>query len=387
MRGFIITCIFVLAISVGAGQALAQTFSSNDTSSVLQRNETVHEDYFATGDTVTVSGTVNGDAYVAGREVLVDGTINGDLIVAGGNVTIRGTVSQDVRAAGGNITISSQIGGSTTVVGGNVSITDSAALSGSLVTGVGTLQVFAPVGGGMTIGAGTAQIGNSVGGNISAGIGEISFSPDASVSGNLTYWSEKKANIAQGASVSGTVTQHTAPQGSTEAAQKAAEGFFSAVSLAFTLASFLSALILGLLLTKFAPRFLEKTADTILEAPAKSALIGFVALITIPVAAFILFVTLLLIPLSFVVMGMYFIAIYFSKIFVAYAIGKKASELLNSTWARGVVFLAGLVLFYLLSALPLIGWIVSFAALLFGLGALLSNKGAYYKTLQDKKLI
>lgn len=387
MRGFIIACIFILIISVGAGQALAQTFSQSDNSSVLQRDETVNEDYFATGDKVTVSGTVNGDAYVAGGEVLVDGTINGDLIVAGGNVTIRGTVTQDVRAAGGNILISSQIEGNTIVMGGSVSITDSATLSGSLVAGTGTLQVFAPVGGGMTIGAGTVQIGNSVGGNISAGTGELSFSPDASVSGNLTYWSENEADIAQGASVSGTVTQHTAPQGSTEAAQRAAEGFFSAISLAFTLSSFLSALILGLLFTKFAPRFLDKTSDTILEAPAKSALIGFITLIAIPVAAFFLFITLLLIPLSFVVMGMYFIAIYFSKIFVAYAIGKKASELLNGTWARGAVFLVGLVLFYLLSALPIIGWIVSFAALLFGLGALLSNKGAYYNTLRDKKLL
>ncbi len=380
---------FILLLVVGlvnVAPVIAQTFTSGE-SATLPRNETVNGNYFATGDKVTVSGTVNGDAYVAGGNVLVDGTINGDLLVAGGNVTIRGTVTQDIRAAGGNIIISSDVGRNTTVVGGSVDITDSASLSGSLVAGTGNLQVFAPVASSITIGAGNAVIGNTVGGDIAAGVGEMTLSPDAQVAGNIQYWSENEADIAPGASVSGTIQQERPPQGSTQAAEKAAEGFFSAISVGVTLASFLSALILGLLLVKFTPRFLENTSQAIVNTPGRSLLVGFIALVIIPIGAFFLFITLLLIPLSFLVMVMYFVALYFSKLFVAYAIGTKAADVLNVTWAKGVVFAAGLILFYLLSAIPVIGWILSFIAMLLGLGALLSSKGSYYKTLQEKKLL
>src|SRR3989304_8346367 len=74
-------------------------------SMVLARNEVVNKDYFAAGDTVTISGIVNGDAYLAGGSVLIDGTINGDLLVAGGTIQIQGPVKNDVRAAGGMITL------------------------------------------------------------------------------------------------------------------------------------------------------------------------------------------------------------------------------------------------------------------------------------------
>ncbi len=364
------------------GPIFAQNFSSGE-SPVLPRGETVTGDYFATGEKVTISGTVNGDAYVAGGNVLVDGTINGDLLVAGGNVTIRGTVTQDVRAAGGNVVVSSQIGRNTTITGGSVDITDSASLSGSLVAGTGNLQIFAPVAGGMTIGGGNVVIGNTVDGNIAAGVGQLTLTPDAQVRGDVHYWSEAEADIAPGASVSGSIRQDMPPRGSTEAA----EGVFSAIGAGLTLASFISALILGLLFIKFVPRFMERISETVRTAPVRSAVIGFIALVVVPILAFFLFITLLLIPLSIVVMVIYFLVMYLSKIFVAYAIGIKAAELLKVTWARGVVYAAGLILFYLISAIPIIGWIFGFVAMLIGFGAILSLKSTFYTTLRDKKLV
>ncbi|HRN96130.1 MAG TPA: hypothetical protein PLD54_01650 [Candidatus Levybacteria bacterium] len=386
MRVIFSICILLVAGLVSVSPVLAQTISTGE-SPTLQRNQTINGDYFATGDKVVVSGTVNGDAYVAGGTVLIDGTINGDLLVAGGNVTIRGTVTQDVRAAGGNITISSEIGGNTTTMGGSVAITDSATLSGSLVAGVGNLEIFAPVGKGMTIGGGAVQIGNQVGGNIMAGVGEINFSSDAQVQGDITYWSEQQANIAQDASISGQITHHRPPQGTSQATEGAAKALFTGVSFAFTLASFVSALLIGLLLIRFAPRFFDKTAQTIEQKPGASAIIGFMALILIPFAGIFLFVTLLLIPLSVLLMILYFLTLYISKLFIAYAIGRKGAEILNVTWGRGLVFTAGLIMYYAVTSIPVIGWILSFVGMLLGLGALLLTKKDYYKVLADKKIV
>lgn len=378
--------VFFVSIILAVSPVFAQTVSSGE-NQVLERGQTIEGDYFSTGERVTVSGTVNGDAYIAGGNVIIDGNINGDLLVAGGNIVIRGTVQDDIRVAGGNITISSQVGKNLTVLGGSVNISENSQIAGSLVAGVGNLQIFAPIARGMTIGAGTVLIGNSVGGDITAGVGEMTLTPDASIAGNLEYWSELDAEIPQSATVSGNITKHSPPQGSARAAESAAQGIFGAISIGFTLASFFSALILGLLLVKFAPRYLENVSDNILNSPARSLLVGFIFLIVVPMLAIFLFVTLLLIPLSIVLMALYFLATYVSKIFVAYALGKKASELLKVNWARGLVYVAGLILFYLVTAIPVIGWILGFGALLLGLGALITSKNTYYKKLVDKKII
>lgn len=377
---------FIVTILIAASPVLAQTVNSGD-NQVLERNQTINGDYFSAGEKVTLSGTVNGDAYVAGGNVLVDGTINGDLIAAGGNVIIRGTVMDDIRVAGGNVTVSSQVGKNLTVLGGSVTISENSEIAGSLVAGVGNLQILAPITRGMTIGAGTVLIGNSVGGDITAGVGEMSFSQDASVAGNLEYWSEFDAEIPQGASISGSITKHAPPQGTTKAAESAVKGVFEAISIGVTLASFLSALVLGLLLIKFAPRYIENVSDNVLNAPARSLLYGLIFLVVVPVLAFFLFITLLFIPLSIVIMILYFLAMYVSKIFVAYALGRKVAEALNVKWAKGLVYLAGLVIFYLVTAIPVIGWIISLAALLLGLGALIISKNHYYNTLTSKKII
>jgi MFS family permease len=272
-------------------------------------------------------------------------------------------------------------------MGGSVSVTDSATLSGSLVAGTGNLEIYAPVRKGMTVGAGNVRIGNQVGGNITAGAEQIEFTSDAHVKGDVAYWSENKADIAHGASLSGQIVQHTPPKGSTEHAKNAAKGFFSAVSVAFTLASFLSALVIGLLLIRFAPRFFEKTARTIQDKPGASVLIGIIALIIIPIIGIVLFATLLLIPLSILIMLMFGIALYVSKLFIAYAIGRKACEILNVTWGPWLIFLAGLIIYYAITLIPVIGWLLSFIGLLLGFGALLSSKKDYYRVLSDKKIL
>ncbi len=382
MKLFYTFLISIFVFLASTSPTFAQTLSKGD-NPTLQKNQTINGDYFATGDKVVISGTVNGDAYVAGGSILIDGKINGDLLVAGGNVTIRGDIAQDVRAAGGNITISSHIGGNTTITGGSVTITDSASLSGSLVAGVGNLEIYAPVKKGMTIGGGTVQIGNQVGGDITAGVGELNFSSDANIQGNISYWSNNKVNISQGASISGQVS-HFPPSQQHDSSKDGAKGLFTGISFIFTLASFLTALLLGILCMRFFPRFFDKTAQIIRTSPGTAFLTGLITFIVVPFVGLFLFITIFLIPLSILLMGIYFIVLYISKIFVAYTIGKKGAEIVNVTWSRGFVFAAGLIIYYAITSIPVIGWIISFVGVIFGLGALISAKRAYYSIFAKK---
>lgn len=352
---------------------------------VLEKNEVINEDYFATGEAVTLSGTVNGDAYVAAGKVLVDGTINGDLLVAGGNVQIRGNVKNDVRAAGGSITVSAPIGGNLTVAGGNVEVTDSATVSGSLTAGAGSLSIFGPVGKGATICGGDVTFGNTIGNNVNAGIGKLTLTSAAKINGDLNYWSEKQAQIAQDASVSGALTYH--PSSDSYDASKAIGEAAAGVGMAVKLFEAITALIIGALIIRFTPFYTKRILDTSLTKPWASLGIGFAAIILTPILVGVLFVTILGIPLAVILLFMYLIELYIAKIFTSILIGQKLLELLKQNGNMYMALIVGIIAGIVLMFIPIIGWFVLLVTYLIAFGALVIAKKDFYRELREKKLI
>ncbi|TMF59748.1 MAG: DUF342 domain-containing protein [Chloroflexi bacterium] len=76
------------------------------------------------GPSVTISRgqTINDDIYAAGGTISIDGNVNGSVIAAGGTITVSGTVSRDVMVAGGTINVTGKVGGSIRAAGGNLTI-------------------------------------------------------------------------------------------------------------------------------------------------------------------------------------------------------------------------------------------------------------------------
>ncbi len=377
---FGLTVIFLFAVAL-------TTFADTQQKSILlPSSEVVNKDYFAAGDTVTIAGTVNGDAYVAGGNIIVEGVVNGDLLAAGGTITIRGTVTQDVRVVGGDVTVSGNVGRNITVAGGNISIPDSAKIDGSFVAGAGNVQIFAPLGKGITAGAGQLTIGNAVNGDVLAGVGMLTLTTKAKVNGDLHYWSDEKADVQSGASISGTISQTQPPKETKEAPRKVA-GALTGFALAVRVVSFLSALIIGFFLIKYFPRFSLKTAAVIETEPWSALGGGFFTLFLTPILLTLLVVTLIGIPIAFVLFLVFLLLIYFSKFFVALAVGRKISAFTGIKTGLFGIFFMGLLLFEVIRFIPVLGGIVSFIALLLGLGALLIERKRSYGELRAKKLV
>src|SRR2546426_7783819 len=74
------------------------------------------------GPSVTISRgqTINDDIYAAGGTISIDGNVNGSVIAAGGTITVSGTVSRDVMVAGGTINVTGKVGGSIRAAGGDL---------------------------------------------------------------------------------------------------------------------------------------------------------------------------------------------------------------------------------------------------------------------------
>lgn len=357
---------------------------------VLPKDQIVNENYFASGETVSVAGTVNGDVYAAGGMVNIEGTVNGDILVAGGQINIRGEVLQDVRVAGGTINIAGTVGGNITVVGGNITISDSAVVKGSVVTAGGSVAILSPVAKSITAAAGQLTIGNTVGGNVLAGTGQLSLTPNSAIEGTLTYYSEDPAQIQNGATVSGTIKHEIPPVTKKDAvkAKETARNVFNTFHFMWTVMSLLSTFIIGTILSLLAPLFMKKTTETIERKPWVSLGIGALIMILTPLLVLALLVSLVGIPLSFITLALYFIYIYISKIPVALFLGQKVLAYINPKNKSVILHLfIGLVIYAILTSIRIIGPIVSILTLLIGVGALFITKREFFITLKAKNSI
>lgn len=380
---------FIVSIIFGSVFALPMSaFAQSNTPAnvILPKDQTINKDYFAAGESVTLSGTVNGDAYVAGTNVIIEGTVNGDLLAAGGTITIRGIVTQDIRVVGGQVVISGDVGRNLSIGGGSVNITDSAKIGGSLTAGAGNLTIFAPVSKDVNIAAGQATLGNTVSGDVQAGVGQMTLTSSANVLGNLTYWSESTAHVDSTAKITGTTTHNLPPQVTKDPKITDKTPSFLGINWAFNFWSYLGALVVGLLLSLLVPVYTQETVRIILEKPLHSLGIGFLSLVLAPFAFIFILITVIGIPLDLILLAISLILIYLAKIFFSIALGEKVSELANKKLSLSWTLVVGISIYYILSIIPILGFVFWMIAGFIGLGASLIEIKKLYKKLLAKSL-
>lgn len=352
----------------------------------LGSDEIVNEDYFAFGDTVEINGTVNGDVYVAAKKVLIEGKINGDLLAAAGSVNISGNVLQDARIAAGKITITGNIQRNITIAGGSVELLDQGSVKGSVLAFGGDVLISAPVGSNVKVTAGELLISSSIDGNVEATAGDIRLTSKAKINGDFLYQSDEKASIDPGAVISGTVTKKDVPQ-FFEISPKKVYGIFFGTYIVTALINFGATLLIGLLLLYFYPAFMMRTANLLRAKTLSSLGVGFLAFILTPVLIILLMFTILGIPLAFIIAGIYIIYLYISRVFVIFWLGHSFVNRKSRTMRTGWSFLAGLIIFSLLTLIPVIGGIINFLSTVIGLGVLLFAKKELYAHLRQQNRI
>lgn len=364
----------------------AQDSSGETKNVVLAKDEVINKDYLATGDTITLSGIVNGDAYLFAGSVIVEGKVNGDLITAGGQITIRGDVSGDVRAFGGQISISGNVGRNLTFAGGNIDITDAAKVKGSVVGAGGNVSMFAPIGKGAKFGVGNLTLGSKVGGDIEAGVGQLTLTSEADVVGDLTYWSNQEANVHEGAKIVGDVSRKAPPEGFGLSPAKVL-GVAAGINIFFQLIALVSSLIVGLLLLRFLPNSTKLAIGVLEKRPWATLGIGLLSLIVTPIVIVLLLIAIITIPIALILLAGYLIALYLTRIYISYFIGKKIfSQFTNKEYNYWSLFV-GLIIFAVISLIPIIGGIFVFLSVLFGLGTIFFKLKEEYLASREKGIL
>jgi len=406
------------------------------TEDVIVIDQDVDDDLYLMGGSITVNSTIHGDLIALGGEITVNGLVEGDLWAAGGRVHINGTVADDVRFAGSDLRLGSgaQVGDDLFAVGFGFSAEPESRI-GSDVYVVGyQARLGGEITGDVQAGVAGLEISGHIVGDVRAEVGDpdpefeqwsffmtmwspymppgimgpgLSIKEGAQIDGELAYTSSVTAEIP-GDVVGGAIVYQTPVPEEVEAPEVEVPPIpTGALTLAAivtwfvswvvgTVRTFVTLLIIGVLLLWLVPKWLKEVVRHWKEKPVHSLGWGVAMLLAFFVAVPLLFLVMIILdvvlglltlgglvfPITGIfmvaegalVVGFSIIAIYITKVAFAYLVGWLILKRTASAWvdkAMGIMpLLIGLAIFVLVRSIPVLGSLFSFVVTVFGLGAI-----------------
>jgi len=366
------------ASSLPAGEVVDDTLvvnaggKSGELNKDLNIAGTVKGDLIAIGDIVTVSGTVEGNVLAVGRRIEITGNVGGTVIVAAQNVTISGKVAGSVIAGASIVTLSGEVARNFIAGGGNVELRKAALVGGNVAAGAGEVVIDNDIQKDVFAGAGMLSLRGSAR-NVTFGGGQVSLMPTARVGGDFTAHVQKETNVRvdPAATISGMKLIKLNPK----APSKYARASYYFWQIVRVITAFITGLIVFRLAPWLAPTRISSGLDWL-----KAGGLGFVALVSIPIAAIIVACTVVGIPLALASVVLWLAGIYMAKIMVAEFVGR---TLFKKSTAMSL--LAGVALVVIAVNLPVVGSVISFVLCLLGVGAIVMT--AYRMTSRGPALV
>jgi cytoskeletal protein CcmA (bactofilin family) len=344
---------------------------------------------YMAGGQVRPGAAVQGDLVAVGGRVIIDQPVKGDALVAGGAVDLRAPLGDDLRAVGGDVTVDSSVGGEVFASGGSVTLARGASVKQSATLYGGTVRIDGRIGGFLQAGAQRIALNGEVAGDARLSGEQIALGPQARIGGALRYTSPNELVKSEGAVVTGAIVREDAAaegdaarggpaarRGSQEGGDwRAMGGERGGAGWLGSALTYLALLASGALLLLIFPRFAAQAADTLRASPGLAALLGFAALVAVPVLAVLLFITLLGIPLGVALLALYPLLLLGGYMVGILFIAQRAQAALRPgdtlpTQAQTLGFFAlALLLVLLLGRLPWVGGLLVAAIAVFGIGA------------------
>jgi cytoskeletal protein CcmA (bactofilin family) len=384
---------------------------------IIGKDEVVNDDLYVGAKNFTLDGTVKGDVIVTGETMTINGTVEGDVMAAGQTVIINGTVTGSVRMAGAVLFIgeNAKIGGDVVGAGASLETRKGSSVGQDAVIFGGQALLAGDITRNVKVSTGGTEIRGKIDGNVEAEVGEadhsgpgpmmylpqssvpvpdvkggLTIDPAAKIGGKLTYTSAKELSVPGGV-VAGAVTR-IEPVVKQVVQPSASELLMAGVLN--TVRKIVTLILLGLLLGWLFPTFIALSAKHLRTAPLPSFGWGIVAnaafffalliLIIATVIGALIFGALTLSGLSVTVaflglLGIFVLVFgftlamaYVAQIIVSVLGGKLILEKVKPEWAEHKVWplVLGVVLFALLTSIPVLGALVGLVVVLMGLGAL-----------------
>lgn len=283
--------------------------------------------FAAFGNQISSEGKLTYGAF-AGNEVIINDNLEKDLFVAGNTIT----------------------------VGENAILTRDVFIAGNIV------NINANVGRNMRIAASSVNLSNvTISGNVTIYAESITFNENTKIAGNLTYYEDTKIEGLKEENVGKINIKEVSIESDKQKITTTAMDALTTI-----LSRYVTMVIILVLFGK-----LKKHLDSekiSVETVGYDLLKGFGVLIIVPLASLIFLFSSLFSALSMIMLALYVIALYISMLISSYIVGSQIWKKFKKNSNIYIEVLIGVVVVKLVTYIPIIGGIVSFACLIFGLG-------------------
>lgn len=306
-----------------------------------------------------IAEPITRDLLVAGGTIEIAEEVKGDVFVVGGTIIVNAPVAGDVRALGGKIIINSRVAGNIAAWAGELVIGEKSQVAGSVDAAAGKLVMAGDVLGDVNIQAGEVEISGNIAGTLTYAARAINPEINKDLIGGDLIFKQLKSQ----------------PK-------------FSQFWLFLRLVALFGALVVGLVLVSIWPKSIRWAVGVSIANPVLDWLWGLGVLVLTPLIIVLLGLTIIGLPLALVLLALYLIAIYAAKILVgivlgAYILGAIRGKHKINSIPLLLIMVIGVVVFWLIISIPIIGKIISLLGIIWGLGLIVKLKKYAIRRLEE----
>ncbi len=331
-------------------------------------------DQYVAGQNVTLATPVAHDAFMVGNQVDLGAPVTGNAHLAGANVTSGAAISGSLYAGGFSVAVTAPVAGAITAIGNSVAIRSPATVGGNVRLAGASVTVAAPVAGSALVSAQSANLDAAIGGDLTFYGETLSFGANAKVGGTLLIRAPKPievpASVASPERVKYEVLAN--PDYASQAGNTAAgvvSGFWPSVWAAS--AWWLLLFIVGVAFIALAPRLVGALQAASATRPFRNLGLGILAFAAalglVPLAAMSL-VGIVLLPFILLYIVVLCALGYVAGVFFVGLTILGALMPVGDTARKAAVLAIALIVAGLLGMIPFLGWLISLALTVFGIG-------------------
>ncbi len=363
----------ILFISISVPSAYA-TEIITENNVIIAQGEIIDDDLIVIGENIRIFGKVKGDVIAIGIDIIIDDGIDGDITALGEKISIKGDIGDDLFVAGSDIDIdgpdldNAMVFGSDIKIGKDTNIRRDLLIIGTIINIEGMINKDARLYGN------DITISGDIGGNVTVESESLTILPSTAISGDLNYTGPEEADINDISSIKGDIiyNQKIKPQ----------KSYLDSIKISIEF--MLPLLLIGFLIIYFMPGFIERTDKIIRTRTLTSIISGITGLIIIPIVSILMIITIIGIPISLMILALYIMGLYISKIFIGITLGQYILKISGrKKQTKYLCLIVGLVALELLFMIPFISCLAKLIALVLGFGALIIAR--YEILIKNKK--
>lgn len=324
------------------------------------------------GEEIVIQGVVKGDVWAAANHISIEGIVLGSCFLSGGSISITGQVQGNVRALSAQLHLDGLIAGNLRCLAAEVKAGPKSRVLGTSFLAAGNAQLGGKWDQRVRLQAGSASLQGAFQGPVRVTTGDLEVASTAKLFDQFSYWTRQAPQIAPGAQLLGHVEAGQLSNEETEHWLLAWLGdtSFALIHWIVSAMNILYSLLTGLMFLWLFPQGLTTAVYCLRHRPWASLGLGVATLLILPIVAFIMLLTVLGIPVALTVLALNVFGLYTAKVIVMYWMGMvlmPRSYRLHRRW----VLILGIIPYFMLTSMPVVGNLLAAFCMTIGLGAVL----------------